>query len=80
MPVRWRAHVPVWANAEEGIATKKHKKLKIRKNRFVLFVLLCDIQIFDYGTGTPKTRAKLATDAKPSHSLTFFILLPGTTI
>ena len=70
MPERWRAHVPVWANVDEETATKKHKKLKIRQNLFVLV----------YGTGTPKTRAKLATEAKPSHSLTFFILLPGTTI
>ena len=80
MPERWRAHVPVWANVDEETATKKHKKLKIRKNLFVLFVLLCGIKVFVYGTGTPKTRAKLATEAKPSHSLTFFILLPGTTI
>ena len=33
-----------------------------------------------YGMGTPKMRAKPSTEVKPSHSLTFFILLPGTTI
>jgi hypothetical protein len=43
VPERWRAHVPVWANVAEVIATKKHKKLKIRKMLFVLFVLLCGI-------------------------------------